>query len=138
MVVRQVFETWSIEVPVVFEETFVEEDAYWHAFDDDRSVSLTSMLIEGEDGAVRAESIVAVFPAMEGEPVDALPPSVLGSGAFADAIQPARASRCLSGYLCVDGRVLLATITSDDEDWARQIWLSIRHHPRVPRRRIRR
>jgi hypothetical protein len=127
VVERRVFETWTIEMPSTFDETFVEEDAYWHAYDDDRSISLSSMLVESEDGPVRAESMLAVFPAFDGQPVDELPPAVLGWAVVADAIQPARASRCLQGVLAVDGRILLATITSDDELWARRVWLSIRH-----------
>lgn len=128
-VVRQVFETWSIELPVTFDETFVEDDAYWHAYDEARSISLTSMLVEGEDGPVRAESMLAVFPTAEGEQVEELPPAVLGWAVMCAAIQPARARRCLSGVVAVDGRILLVTITSDDGEWARRTWLSIRHHP---------
>ena len=127
-------------MPAGFDETFVEDDAYWHAFDEQSSISLTSMLIESEDGPVRAESMMAVFPVGEGEPVNHLPPAVLGWAVTCDAIQPARAARCLSGVLAVDGRILIVTITSDDEDWSLRTWLSIRHHPRVPhgeRRKLR-
>jgi hypothetical protein len=132
MVVRQVFECWSIEIPGSFDETFVHEDGYWHAYDRRRSISLTSMIVGSGEGPVRAESILSQFPALDGDPVDSLPPGALGAAAMSDAIQPARASRCLSGFLVVDGRVLIVTITSDDEARSRQIWLSIRHHPRIP------
>lgn len=139
---RQVFETWSIEMPVAFDETFVEEgQGYWHAFGDDRSISLSSMVIDSTDGPVRAESIVGVLPAIEGNALAALPPGVLGFAAWCDAIQPARAKRCLSGTLAVDGRLLVVTITSDDEEWVRRTWLSIRHNPvtrRFRRAKVRR
>jgi hypothetical protein len=137
LVVRHVFETWSVEIPASFDETFVDEDAYWHAYDDERSISLTSLLIRAEHGPVRAESMMAVFPVGEGEPIPELPPAVLGWAVKCDAIQPARARRCISGVVAVDGRILLTTITSDDTEWARRTWLSIRHHPAVPRRRRR-
>jgi hypothetical protein len=39
------------------------------------------------------------------------------------------ASKVLSGFLVAEARVLLVTITSDDLDWARDTWLSIREHP---------
>ena len=135
VVVRQVFETWSIEMPASFDETFVHDDNYWHAYDDERSISLTSLVVGDGDVPVRAESMVAAFPPIDGDPVDALPPAVLGWARTCDAIQPARASRCLTGILAVDGRCLLVTITSDDQQWAREIWLSIRHRPRIPRSR---
>src|SRR5919204_5838439 len=105
MVVRRVFETWSIEVPAAFDETFVEEDSYWHAYDEHRSVSLTSMIVNDSEGPVRAESMVAIFPGLEGEPVDERPPAVLGCAVASDATQPARAARCLQGVLFVDGRI---------------------------------
>jgi len=35
----------------------------------------------------------------------------------------------LSGMLAAEGRLLIVTITSDDLDWALQVWLSIRTHP---------
>ena len=133
IIVRQVFETWSIELPADFDETFDDDDAYWHAYDAGRSISLTSLVVAGEDGPVRAESMLAVFPAAEGEQVEALPPGLIGWAVMAEAIQPARAHRCLQGVLAVDGRILLATITSDDEGWTRRTWLSIRRHPVMPR-----
>ena len=125
-------------MPTQFDETFGDEDAYWHAYDDDRSISLTNLVVEGEAGPVRAESMLAVFLATNGHSCEALPPALLGWAVIGDAIQPARARRCLSGVLAVDGRILLVTITSDDADWSRMIWLSIRHHPvlsRIKRRR---
>jgi hypothetical protein len=45
LVDRQVFETWAIQVPATFAETFVEDDPYWHAWDAVRSVSLTGVLV---------------------------------------------------------------------------------------------
>jgi predicted nucleic acid-binding protein len=38
--------------------------------------------------------------------------------------------------LAIDDRVLLVTITSDDFDWARWTWLSIRSHRPHPRSRL--
>ena len=132
---RRVFQTWSIDVPVDFAETFVDQDAYWHAYGPDRSISLTSMLVEGREGPVSAESILAVLPASEGNALDAVPPQLAGWAVTSDAIPPARAQRCLSGVLAVDGRILLVTITSDDADWARRCWLSIRHYAVAPKNR---
>jgi hypothetical protein len=136
LVVRQVFDCWSLELPASFEETFVHDDGYWHAYDDSRSISLTSMVIDSATGPVHAESILKVLPRIEGVRVPDLPYGLVGFAAISAATLPARAARCLSGYLATDGRVLIATITSDDEEWARSIWLSIRHHP-AERRSVR-
>jgi hypothetical protein len=88
---------------------------------------------------VGASKIAAQIPPLDGTPVDRLPPGLVGQAIVGDAIKPARASRMLSGMLAAPGRLLVATITSDDLDWARQIWLSIRHHrAQLPPRRERR
>jgi hypothetical protein len=60
---------------------------------------------------------------------------------IADAVQPAVATRLLSGIVGVEGRGLIVTITSDDLEWAARTWRSIRCHPvplasRAERRRF--
>jgi hypothetical protein len=126
--VRQVFPSWSITIPATFTEDFVESDGYWHARDADRSVSLSSVVITERDRPVRAEAILRQMPPLlEGEAVAELPPGLLGWAVVADAPASAVASRMLSGILVVDGRALIATITSDDLHWARETWLSIRN-----------
>jgi hypothetical protein len=125
-IVRQVFPSWSIAIPPSFSEAFVEDGDYWHAWDVHRSVSLTSLVVSDRDGPVTAHSIIEHFPAAEGRPMKGLPRGLLGWAVEIDADPSARASRALSGVLATDGRVLLATITSDDRVWARRTWLSIR------------
>jgi hypothetical protein len=128
-VVRRVYEAWSIEIPLSFTEAFIEDDGYWHAYDEDRSVSLTSITLTDQDGRpATAEEIARQVPPVEGDPFDELPPGLPGWAFTLPAIQPARASRSLSGVVATDGRLLLATITADDEAWARRTWLSIRCH----------
>lgn len=133
VVLRQVFPAWSIEIPPSFDETFISEDGdygYWHAFEERRSVSLTSIVIEERGKPVSAERILAEIPPLsDGSPVDEFPEGLPGWAVTSDAELDARASRILSGMLVVHGRVLLATITTDDLDWARRTWLSIRYHP---------
>jgi hypothetical protein len=130
---RLVFETWSVAIPLHFAEEFVEEGSYWHAWDECRSVSLTSMVLTEADRPVRAGDIArqltpdAGLP-LAGMPVEELPEGLVGWGVVGAAIQPARASRTLSGILVTDGHVLITTITSDDLDWARAVWLSVRSH----------
>ena len=126
---RRVFPSWSIDIPASFDEAFVSEGEYWHAYDDHRSVSLTSFELTEKGRPVPAMSIVRQFPPMPGSPVAELPPGLLGWAVIAEAIQPARAMMALSGMLVTDGHVVLATITSDDTAWARRIWLSVRSHP---------
>ena len=134
-VLRRVFEGWSIMIPASFDETFVHEHNYWHAYDEHRSVSLTSLLITDDRGPVGADAIVQQIPPSNGSPVDQLPVGLVGWAMTADAPQPAKASRILSGMLATDGRVLLVTITSDDLDWAREVWLSIQlHRDSLPQR----
>jgi len=137
-VIRRVFEAWSVEIPATFAETFNEDDSYWHAFDDERSVSLSSIVLSDALGPVSAERILRELPSLDGEPVGDLPSGLIGRAATGPAVQPAIASQALSGLVAVDGRLLIATVTSDDPEWARRVWLSIRSHapfgPRHERR----
>lgn len=132
-ITRQVFAAWSVEVPESFAETFVEEDFYWHAWDDHRSVSLTSVQVTDDRGPVSARMIAEMIdrelPRIGESPVDDLPPGIVGRAVTTAAPQPARASQLLMGMLAATGRALLVTITADDLDWARRTWLSIRAHP---------
>ena len=132
-VVRQIFEAWSIEIPASFEELLIEEDGYWHGYDEHRSISITSMLVTDDHGPVDAGRLLRQFRADQagvprGQPVVELPAGLSGWASIAKAPKSSRAARMLSGMLFGDGRVLIATITSDDLDWARATWLSIRSH----------
>ena len=133
MIVRQVFPGWSIAVPAAFREAFVDEEdaeAYWHGYDDHRSISLTSYLIVDEfRGPVSGEELTRALAPPKGARMEEPPPGLLGWGTRGRASGQARASRMLQGMLATDGRALVVTITSDDLDWARRIWLSIRNHP---------
>jgi hypothetical protein len=129
---RRVFEAWSIRIPETFSETFVAEDSYWHAWDEDRSVSLTSVVVTDKRRPVSAAALTRdLIQEMDadGTAIEDVPAGLRGRAWVAAAIPPARASMALTGLLAVDGRILLATITSDDLDWARETWLSIRSHP---------
>ena len=135
-IVRRVFEAWSIDVPASFAETFVAADSYWHAYDEHRSVSLTSLVVTDHGRPVSAERIARQIPSLDGSPLDVLPIGLIGCAASVATAHPARASRALSGLLATEGRLLLVTITGDNPEWARRIWLSIRGHaaPFAPRR----
>jgi hypothetical protein len=132
VVERLVFETWSIEIPLHFAEDFVEDGSYWHAWDACRSVSLTSLLLTDGGSPVPAELIARELPGEFGAPVEDRPDGLVGWCGIGPAVQPARASRALSGFVAVDGRVLIVTITSDDVEWARTVWRSIRSWPAWP------
>ena len=129
--IRQVFEAWSLEMPLSMTDTFVLEDGYSHAYDASRSISLTSLALTDNQGRpVSADELFRTLQLpLEGDIINELPPGLLAWAASGPAIQPARASTMLQGMIATDGRVLLVTITSDDVAWARQVWLSIRHHP---------
>ncbi len=134
---RRVFQTWSIGIPGTFDERFIKEDSYWHAWDDQRSISLTSMTIDKSGRPVSATEILeAMKPdamlGKDGIPVEELPAGLNGHARYGPIEQPARASSALCGLLAIDGRVLIVTITSDDFDWARDVWLSIHAHPIPP------
>jgi hypothetical protein len=125
-VIRQVFPHWSITIPAAFEETFVHEDGYWHAWDDRRSVSLTSLMIaDHRKRPVPSRRILEQFPAGQGNRV-AMPTGLDGWAVDVAQEQPARASRAISGLVVVDGGVLIATVTADDHAWATGVWRSIR------------
>ncbi len=128
-ITQRVFAAWSVAIPASFAQTFLDEDGYWHAWDAYHSVSLSSIALTDEGQPVTAEMIARELPPPDGSPVDRLPLGLLGWAVEAEAQQPAIASRMLSGMLVANGRVLVVTITSDDLEWARQTWLSIRCHP---------
>ncbi len=134
MVIRQVFRRWAITIPAAFDETFLAEDGYWHAWDERRSVSLTSMAISDRRGrrvsrAEILEGIVNLIPFDGHDPVP-MPPGFEGWAVTITPGQPARASRAITGIIAVDGTAPIATITSDDLAWATIIWLSIGVPPR--------
>jgi hypothetical protein len=131
---RRVFPHWSISIPVWFQETFVEDDCYWHAWDDDRSVSLSSIVFTDKRGRRPSPAeLLADHPPIPGVPIEARPPGLTeGVAGYGAVPGPARASSALCGLLAVEGRILLATITSDDLEWALDVWLSIRHHTDGP------
>lgn len=133
-ITRRIFEAWSVEIPAAFAETFVDDgpNPYWHAWDDERSVSLSSILLGDVHGPVSAERIVRELPSLEGAALDELPQGLVGQAATGPTVQPAIAAHMLSGILAVDGRVLIVTITSDDTEWARRVWRSIRSHQAPP------
>lgn len=135
-IIQRVFEAWSVEIPGSFEATFVEEETYWHSYDASRSVSLTSVLVTEAGRPVRAERILSQIPALEGSPIDELPTGLIGLAVTSAINPPARASRALSGVLASEGRLLIVTIQSDDHEWARRVWRSIRGHatPQPPLR----
>jgi hypothetical protein len=122
---RRVFPQWSISIPEAFQETFDFEGNYWHAWDRTRSVSLTSLILTDRKGRrVRAREILATMPRGRGEPVS-MPAGLSGWATIIKTDRDARASRAVSGIVVVDGAVLIATVTSDDVDWAKRVWHSI-------------
>ena len=127
-VVRQVFPLWSIAIPATLQETFVEQDAYWHAWDQHRSASLTSILIADRRGRpVPPRKILKQVPATQGQRVG-MPLGLAGWAVVITQPPPARASRAISGIVVRDGGLLLATVTADDLGWAERVWRSIRLH----------
>jgi hypothetical protein len=128
MVVRRVFPGWSICIPRSFREVFQEDEAYWHAWDASRSVSLTSFLMIDENGPVEREVLATVMPPDRVGVLEELPPGLVGWAKDGPAVQPARARHAISGILATDGRLLVVTITHDDIGWARRVLHSIRSH----------
>jgi hypothetical protein len=131
LVVRQVFETWWIAVPAGFDESWVAEGGYWHAWDEHRSVSVSSTVLLDDAGrpAPAAEVMDSLRELVEGEPIAEMPPGLQGRATITGTDPGSRASRALTGFVVVEGRVLIATITSDDLDWAVRIWQSIGYRP---------
>ena len=128
---RRAFPSWSVELPVTFDETVVEEGAgYWHAWDATRSISLTSVQLAEAGKRVPATEIVRHMGAILGhlEEIERLPPGLIGRIGSGPAEPGARAARLLSGILAVDGCVLVVTITADDPEWASRMLESIQNH----------
>ena len=144
-IVERVFPSWSIELPVDFESTFVPQDGYWHAWRDDRSVSMSSQVVTEDGHPVAADRLAATFGAdpLAGafpdgrlprgrEPIPLPPCGLPGVAVWGPLPEPARATHAVSGLLAAPGRVLLVTITTDDREWALRTWRSIEYHPGMP------
>jgi hypothetical protein len=84
---------------------------------------------ETDEAAPAGEVFDRLGGMLAGEPIDDLPPGLLGRATVIDTDGEARASRAVTGFIAVDGRVLTATITSDDVEWAKRIWRSIGYRP---------
>jgi len=125
-VVRRVFPAWSITIPTTLREAFVEEDAYWHAWDRRRSVSMTSVIVADQRGRpLASRKILRRCPPERGQRVD-VPPGLAGWAIVVPQPQPSRESRAISGVLVRDGGLLIATVRADDLVWAEAVWRSIR------------
>ena len=126
---RRVFSGWSIAVPIGMEEAFIADDGYWHAWSEGRTISLSSIVLTDRRGdAVPARKILAKTPPMEGEET-AVPNDLPGWARSIERPDVSPGARAISGILVVDGNVLLATVSSEDPDWNRSVWRSIRHQP---------
>jgi hypothetical protein len=131
---RRIFPAWTICYPVHLQETFDSKNDYWHAWDEERSISLTSIALTsrvGHRAITEPEALEQIQAAASGifvgEPIKEMPPGLRGRATIGLTIQPAGASTALTGMLAAPGRILIATITSDDLDWVRFTWRSIRH-----------
>jgi len=125
---RQVFAHWSVQIPMSLKAQFVPDAQYWHARDEHRSVSLTSMVITEHGRPASQKRILRQIQLpMEGTPV-ALPAGLEGWGREVVAEPCAIATRAVTGIIAAKGRVLIVTVTSDDVLWATSVWLSIRHN----------
>lgn len=135
----QVFPSWSVIVPRSLTPTDAEtaaEAGYWHARDEHRSVSFTSLIVvdASSSHSIPAATIVGqvaqrVLP--RGRKVTDQPQDLPSRAVFAKRAGSGVASHALQGIVAADGVVLIATITSDDEAWCRRVWSSIRHTPEV-------
>ena len=65
-VIRQVFALWSMRIPASFEETFVHGDDYWHGWDADRSVSMTSIIVTDRGRPVGVRELLRTMSATGG------------------------------------------------------------------------
>jgi hypothetical protein len=126
--IRRVFASWSIEIPASFIETFILEPGYWHAYDEGRSISLSSFVVTDGKRQLSSAELREVLPDLDGSPVQELPPSLSGRAVIVPSTEPIHGSNVLEGVLAFEGRMLLVTITGHDLDWARRVWLSIRNH----------
>src|SRR5690242_8293905 len=91
---RRVFPAWSIDVPPGFDEEFIREDQYWHAWTFDASISLTSMVLCDDDGPVAAPRILEQLALAFPKPwIEDLPDGLAGYARIAPSEPPARAGR---------------------------------------------
>ena len=126
---RRVFPSWSIAVPPGLNETWVTDGGYWHAYADDRTVSLSSVNLTDHGRPVPAPLILEQMEPSDGVPVTVMPPGLSGWAVTCPAPpNPVGAARMLSGMLATDGHVAIVTITTDDVSWALDVWQSIRRH----------
>jgi hypothetical protein len=137
---RRAFPSWSVEVPEVFDETFVHEgEGYWHAWDATRSVSLTSVRLTDGSRDVPAAAIVRQLQPALGSlrEIEQRPTGLLGWIGRGKAPRGSRAGKMISGILAIDGCVLILTITSDDLAWATSVLQTIKSHAPAVSARLR-
>jgi hypothetical protein len=129
-VMRHIFPSWALAIPYAFQETHETDGDYWHAWDEHRSVSLSSIRCMDGRRPVTARELIERFTREEAVP-DATGPTIdpprgiVGWGVEIDTPPDSRASRAITGFLAVDGCVAIVTITSDDLRWARMVWDSV-------------
>jgi hypothetical protein len=136
VVVRRVFETWTLEIPESFDETFVADDGYWHGWDDSRSVSMTSVVITAKRGAPAptGPALVAML-SLDGDRLDGHPPGVHAQAVTRIEEAEGRGLvHVLQGIIAVFGRLVLLTVTGGEPAWAVRTWLSVRYLARQDRR----
>jgi len=119
----QPFQSWTIEIPGSFSSTF--EDDVWVAWDDSRSVRLTSLTVRAKDGsALSARELVGATPVPR-EPIGPGDPKVEGLAGIGK--DEATGDPVVQGVVATRGELLIVTIVfGDDESWGLATWHSIR------------
>jgi hypothetical protein len=126
---------WSITLPTDLWTAVCSIETGWHARDDHRSVSLSSIGLTERGRPIPADRIAAQIGTgflPRGQTVPDQPDGLAARAVFAPVVPPTVASRALMGVVMADGWLLVTTITADDEAWCRRVWRSIKHHPDGP------
>lgn len=126
----EVFPHWAVSIPRELRVIEPDDDQYWHARDEHRSVSLTSMEVTEAGARVSARRLLDQVGSLllpKGRRITEAPPGLAARAVYARVPAPGVASRALQGVVVADGFILIATITADDEAWCRAVWRTIRH-----------
>jgi hypothetical protein len=135
----QVFPSWTVDIPrslIPIDPRTAADESYWHARDEHRSVSISSMtLFDTAAGIPVPGSLIVKTVAAQvlprGRRIKETPAGLPSRAVYAKGLGSRVAEHALQGIVAAEGVVLIATITSDDEAWCRRVWSSIRHTPEL-------
>lgn len=127
---------WQVRVPGSFAETWTDEGTTFYAYDEGRSLKLTTYSATGESTNMSAEEILS-RPQYEELSILHSHENIESRASLEEPEDGSDAPWSLSGACATTGRIAHFDITfanDEDKDWAYEAWHSIKYVP--PRRAL--